>query len=48
MKYLLPLLLIALTIQTSTAPPVTQEKKDEEHKDKENEVDDAEVEYFFF
>ncbi|KAL6256204.1 hypothetical protein P5V15_012320 [Pogonomyrmex californicus] len=41
MQYLLPLFLVALIIQTSVAPPVTQEKKDGDHKDKENEVDDS-------
>jgi len=40
MRYLLPLFLIILIIQTSVAPPV--EKKNEDRKDKENEVDDAE------
>ncbi|XP_020282154.1 nucleobindin-2 isoform X2 [Pseudomyrmex gracilis] len=42
MQYLLPLLLVVLTIQTSTAPPVTQQKKDGEHKDNENEVEEIE------
>lgn len=47
MQYLLPLLLVVLTIQTSTAPPVTQQKKDGEHKDNENEVEEIEeVGYF--
>ncbi|XP_070163469.1 nucleobindin-2 isoform X2 [Polyergus mexicanus] len=41
MQYRLPLLLIALIIHISVAPPVTQ-KKDGDHKDKENEVDDME------
>ncbi|KMQ94290.1 nucleobindin-2-like isoform x1 protein [Lasius niger] len=39
MQYRLPLFLVALIIQTSVAPPVTQ-KKDGDHK--ENEVDDME------
>lgn len=39
MRYLLPLFLVALIIQSSVAPPV--EKKNESHKDKENEVDDS-------
>lgn len=39
MRHLLPLFLVVLIIQTSVAPPV--EKKNEDHKDKENEVDDA-------
>ncbi|KAG5315625.1 NUCB2 protein, partial [Pseudoatta argentina] len=38
MQYLL-LFLIVLIIQTSVAPPV--EKKNEDHKDKENEIDDS-------
>lgn len=45
MQYLLPLLLVALIIQTSIAPPVTKNK---DQKDKENEVDESEdmVGYF--
>ncbi|XP_067216275.1 nucleobindin-2 isoform X2 [Linepithema humile] len=39
MQYLLPLLLVVLIIQTSVAPPVSQQKKDGDHK--ENEVDDS-------
>lgn len=39
MQYFLPLFLVALIIQTSVAPPV--EKKNVDHKDKENEVDDS-------
>ncbi|XP_039314609.1 nucleobindin-2 isoform X2 [Solenopsis invicta] len=39
MQYLLPLCLVVLIIQTSVAPPV--EKKTEDHKDKENEVNDS-------
>lgn len=49
MQYHLPLFLIALILQTSVAPPVTQQKKDEEKdKEKYNEVDDTEniVGYF--
>ncbi|XP_018349910.1 PREDICTED: nucleobindin-2 isoform X2 [Trachymyrmex septentrionalis] len=38
MRYLL-LFLVGLIIQTSVAPPV--EKKNEDHKDKENEIDDS-------
>ncbi|XP_018047339.1 PREDICTED: nucleobindin-2 isoform X1 [Atta colombica] len=38
MRYLL-LFLVVLIIQTSIAPPV--EKKNEDHKDKENEIDDS-------
>ncbi|XP_011865542.1 PREDICTED: nucleobindin-2 isoform X2 [Vollenhovia emeryi] len=38
MRYLLPLLLVVLIIQTSVAPPI--EKKNEDHKDT-NEVDDS-------
>lgn len=47
MQQFLPLLLVILIIQTSVAPPVSQ-SKNEEHKDKENEVDDSEdvVGYF--
>lgn len=47
MQYHLPLFLIALILQTSVAPPVSQQKKDGD-KDKENEVDDMEniVSYF--
>ncbi|XP_011263305.1 nucleobindin-2 isoform X1 [Camponotus floridanus] len=41
MQYHLPLFLIALILQTSVAPPVSQQKKDGD-KDKENEVDDME------
>lgn len=41
MQYHLLLFLIVLILQTSVAPPVTQQKKDED-KDKENEVDDTE------
>lgn len=41
MRYLLPLFLVVLIIQTSVAPPV--EKKNEDHKDKENEVDDSDL-----
>lgn len=46
MQCLLSLLLVTLIIQTSVAPPVTQNKHDE--KDKENEVEDSEdmVGYF--
>ncbi|XP_050448192.1 nucleobindin-2 isoform X3 [Cataglyphis hispanica] len=43
MQYHLPLFLVALIIQTSVAPPVTQQKKDGDHKDKENEVDDMDM-----
>ncbi|XP_011695520.1 PREDICTED: nucleobindin-2 isoform X2 [Wasmannia auropunctata] len=39
MQYLLPLFLVVLIIQTSVAPPI--EKKNEDHKNKENEVDDT-------
>lgn len=47
MQYLLPLFLVALIIQTSVAPPVTQNKHADD-KDKENEVGDSEdmVGYF--
>ncbi|XP_011145754.1 nucleobindin-2 isoform X2 [Harpegnathos saltator] len=40
MQHLLPLLLVILIIQTSFAPPVSQ-NKNEDHKDKENKVDDS-------
>ncbi|XP_072743615.1 nucleobindin-2 isoform X2 [Anoplolepis gracilipes] len=40
MQYCLPLFLVALILQTSVAPPVTQQKKDGDHK--ENEADDME------
>ncbi|KAL6442269.1 hypothetical protein ACFW04_002494 [Cataglyphis niger] len=43
MQYRLPLFLVALIIQTSVAPPVTQQKKDGDHKEKENEVDDMDM-----
>ncbi|XP_014483577.1 PREDICTED: nucleobindin-2 isoform X2 [Dinoponera quadriceps] len=41
MQHFLSLFLVILIIQTSVAPPVSQ-NKNEDHKDKENEVDDSE------
>lgn len=46
MQYRLPLFLIALIIHTSVAPPVTQ-KKDGDHKDKENEIDEGDMVGYF-
>lgn len=48
MQYRLPLFLVALIIQTSVAPPVTQQKKDGDRKDKENEVDDIDMVHYFW